>query len=45
MTTLMKIKNRKSYHQILVLETMYILLNNEGHQIVYSEEDLPGYWI
>ena len=37
-------KNFQSYHEILVLETMYILLNSNSYEIVYSEDDLPNKW-
>ena len=44
MTTLLKMKNFHSYHEILVLETMYVLLNPSSYEIVFSEDDLPNKW-
>lgn len=43
MTNLMQRDQCKTYHEILVLEIMYILIN-PLYEIVYAEEDLPEKW-
>ena len=40
MTALMKMKKEKSYHEILVMETMQVIVS-EDYEIVFSEEDMP----
>jgi hypothetical protein len=44
MTALLKTRNIKDYHDILALETMYVVINHDGYEIVYSEEDQPKKW-
>jgi hypothetical protein len=43
MTILMRMSNQKTYHDILALELMYVLINPQ-YSIVYSEEDMPRQW-
>lgn len=43
MTILIRMSKEKSYHDILALEVMYVLINPQ-YAIVYSQEDMPKQW-
>lgn len=43
MTVLMKMKKSRTYHEMLALEVMHVLISPE-YDIVYSEEELPTLW-
>ena len=36
--------NSKNYHTLLVLETLYMLLDHDEYAIVYDESDFPSEW-
>lgn len=43
MTILMRMNQGRSYHEILAMEVMYILIS-PLNSIVYSAEDMPTEW-